>query len=90
MPLECGNKCNTAITRPCALEYAASSGAPSARRRVSFDTWPCRKLTASGPAKRSTPICGRRPDAAAGRRSSAPWASPAPWAVLEGWVLTLL
>jgi hypothetical protein len=83
-PLECGRRCSTAVTRPCALEYAARSGAPSARRCVSFDTWPCRKLTASGPAMRRTPMCGRHPSAGSGARS------PASTAALEASVLTLL
>ena len=54
-PLEWGSRCMSASTRPWGLEYAANSALPSARRRVSLDTWPCRKLKASGPVNRKTP-----------------------------------
>ena len=65
---------STAITRPCAARIGRQ------QRRPLGESAACRSTPglaensmASGPAKRSTPICGRRPDAAAGSRSPAPW-----------------
>jgi hypothetical protein len=50
----------SASTRPCGLEYELNRGTLSARRRVSLDTCPCKKLRASAPENRKIPKCARR------------------------------
>ncbi len=59
-PLECGNRYMSASTRPWGLEYEVNRETLSARRRVSLDTCPCKKLKASAPVNRKIPKCARR------------------------------
>jgi|SRR5271165_1872077 len=49
----------SASTRPWGLEYEVNKETLSTSRRVSLDTWPCRKLEASGPVNLKIPKCAR-------------------------------